>query len=392
MEAGSPMDRVFLLFLFFISIYFLSRRKFEWSNAIRQNTWPIIIVLYMLVSVIWSGMPGISFRRCVRELVAFAMAFLVMSEEKPLLAAERIFLRTIYIIIPFSIILIKYFPEYGRGYNRWTGGVQWLGMAYQKNGLAMLCAFSIMYLIWKLFKGRDKKEWASTKLGICADILVILMSAYLLGGPDHTLKHSATSSVSLIIGLLVFVGLIWVKKREVRVGRAFLITVITFVIIYGTITPFIGKLAILDISSYLGRDETLTGRADAIWAILVPYALSKPLLGHGFGGFWTTGMREMTSAHAHNGYLDAILDLGVIGLLMLFIYIISCCIRATKLLQDDFWHGALFVCYLIITAVRNITESFVHGFDANLTATLLLLYVATSSKEHEPELNFQQQG
>jgi O-antigen ligase len=378
METGSPTDRVFLIILLVISLVILSRRKFEWLNAIKQNPWPIIILLYMLASVLWSGMPAISFRRWVRELIPVAMALLVLSEKNPRLALESMIRRKIYILIPFSIVLINYFPEYGRSYGRWSGAVEWVGVTYQKNGLALLCVFSIMYLAWKFIKGHAIKESAAPKLEVYADISVLLISLYLLGGPGHTLKHSATSTVALIVGLLLFAELLWGQRRSRLAGAYWLKTLLIIIIIYGTITPFLGKLAILDISSYLGRDETLTGRADGIWAVLIPYATKKPLLGHGFGGFWTTGMREMTSAHAHNGYLDTILNVGFIGLLMFSLYMLSCISSAVRVLKDDFFWGALFICYVFMTVVHNIAESSIYDLSGTLTAAILLFYFISS--------------
>lgn len=378
MESGSPTDRVFLIILLVISLFILSKRKFEWFKAIRENPWPVIIILYMLVSVLWSGMPAISFRRWVRELISVAMAFLVLSEKDPRLALESMIQRKIYILIPFSIVLIKYFPEYGRSYGRWSGGVEWVGVTYQKNGLALLCIFSIMYLVWKFVKGNKNKESYAPKLKIYADISVLLISIFLLGGPGHSLKHSATSSVSLIIGLFYLAAILWMKRRSKLVSASILRTAVIIIIIYGTVTPFLGRLTFLDISSYFGRDETLTGRSD-IWAILVPYALKKPLLGHGFGGFWTTGMREMTSSHAHNGYLDAILNIGFVGLWLLAAYFLSSCERAAKTARIDFYWGVLFECFILMAVVHNIGESSIHELTGTLTAAILLFYVATAT-------------
>jgi O-antigen ligase len=383
METGSPTDRVFLIVLLVISLIILSRRKLEWLEAIKENPWPVIIILYMLASVFWSGMPAISFRRWVRELIPVSMALLVLSEKNLRLALESMIRRKIYILIPFSIVLIKYFPEYGRLYSRWTGGVQWVGATYQKNGLALLCIFSIMYLVWKFVNAHNFKASAMSKLEVYADISVLLLSLYLLGGPDHTLKYSATSTLALIVGLLVFAALLWGQKRGRLAGTFWLKTLIIIIIIYGTITPFLGKLAIFNISSYLGRDETLTGRADGIWAVLMPYAMKQPLLGHGFGGFWTTSMREMTSSHAHNGYLDTILNVGFIGLFLFSLYMLSCISRAVRVLKDDFFWGALFVCYVFMTVVHNIAESSIYEFSGTLTAAILLFYFTSSAMGKE---------
>lgn len=379
METGSPTDRIFLVILLVISLFVLSKRKFDWLKAVRENPWLAVIILYLLASVLWSGMPEISFRRWVRELIPVAMAFLVLSEKDPRLALESMIQRKIYILIPFSIVLIKYFPEYGRSYGRWSGGVEWVGVTYQKNSLALLCIFSIMYLVWKFVKEHHTKESAAPKMKIYADISVLLMSLYLLGGPSHTLKHSATSTVALIVGLIIFAALLWSKRRGRLIGPFILKTLLIIIILYGTITPFLGKLAIIDISSYFGRDETLTGRADGIWAVLVPYAMKKPLLGHGFGGFWTTGMREMTSSHAHNGYLDTILNIGFIGLLLFSLYMLSCMSRAARVLITDFFWGALFVCYVLMTIIHNIAESSIYDFTGTLTAAILLFYTTTGT-------------
>ena len=378
MELGSPLDRVFLIILLCICLVILSRRKFNWAKAIKKNPWPILIIFYMLISVIWSGMPAISFRRWIREIIAIPIAFVVLSEKDPRLALQSIFRRAIYVLIPFSIVLIKYFPEFGRTYNRWSGEVQWDGVAYQKNGLTLLCVFSIIFFVWTFIQSREKKEQAAAKYMGYLDILLLLLSLYLLGGPRHTLKYSVSSSLSLIIGLLTLAGFLWGKKRGKIIRAASIKIIMIIIIIYGTITPFLGKLAIFDISSYFGRDKTLTGRTDGVWAVLIPYALRKPILGHGFGSFWTTSMRELTSSDAHNGYLDAILNLGILGLILIAFYLFSCFSKAIKFMASEFYWGTLFICYLIMVLIHNIAESPIHGFTGILSAVILFFYIVTN--------------
>jgi len=377
-ESGSALDRIFLIVLLSICLVILSKRKFDWSKAIRKNPWPILIILYMLISVVWSGMPAISFRRWFREIIAIPMAFVVLSEKNPRLALQSIFRRAIYILIPFSIVLIKYFPEFGRAYGRWSGEVMWIGMAYQKNGLALQCSFSIIFFVCALIQRREKNEQAATKYMRYLDILLLLLSLYILGGPSHTLKHSAASSICLIIALLALGGLLWGKKRGKIIGAASMKILALIIFIYGTITPFLGRLAIFDISSYFGRAETLTGRADEIWVAAIPYALQKLPLGHGFGGFWTTSMRGLIASDAHNGYLDAILDLGIVGLVLTAFYLFNCFSRAIKVMAFDFYWGALFICYLIMVLINNIAESFIHGYTRILLAAILFFYVVSN--------------
>ena len=157
---------------------------------------------------------------------------------------------------------------------------------------------------------------------------------------------------------------------------------IVAIIVYGTITPFVGGLMIYDPSDILGREETLTGRAD-IWAYLINYAMQKPLLGYGFGGFWTDAIRDATSSHAHNGYLDIILNIGFAGLLFWSMFLIANCRKAQKLMTKDFDWGVLWFCFTLIAVIRNISESSVTSFTGLLPAILLFMLFALPHEDSE---------
>jgi len=186
----------------------------------------------------------------------------------------------------------------------------------------------------------------------------------------------------LAVGLSAFVGLFWLKKQNRLIGTGVLIFIISFLIIFGTVTPFMGRLPI-DFSAALGRAENLTGRAD-IWATLVPYALQKPILGHGLGGFWTDAIRSISSSHAHNGYLDIILNLGFVGLIMFSLFLLSSCRKTHGEMSRDFDWGVLWTCYLLVAVTHNIAESTITSFTNHIMNILLCFYVASSvSHTHE---------
>ena len=147
-----PIGPVFSGAVLCLGLFILANRKFNCLRAVKENPLLILLIGYMLISVLWSDIPLISLRRWVRALVVVVMAFLVSTEENPLKAMERLFRRTVYILIPFSLILIKYFPAYGREYNRWSGGLMWVGVTTQKNGLGQLCSISALFLIWTLIR------------------------------------------------------------------------------------------------------------------------------------------------------------------------------------------------------------------------------------------------
>ncbi|HZO03313.1 MAG TPA: O-antigen ligase family protein [Burkholderiales bacterium] len=74
-----------------------------------------------------------------------------------------------------------------------------------------------------------------------------------------------------------------------------------------------------------GANEVSAGRIDGIWLPLLPETLKSPLWGNGLGSvMWSDAMnsRQMEFVgHPHNAYLEAVLDMGLIGLaLILFFY------------------------------------------------------------------------
>jgi O-antigen ligase len=83
-----------------------------------------------------------------------------------------------------------------------------------------------------------------------------------------------------------------------------------------------------DLRMALFGDLTFTGRTD-IWSALLPEIARRPWLGYGFGSFWDVGllvnpirsaapgewfMEAQLINTAHDGYLDTLLQSGIIGL------------------------------------------------------------------------------
>ena len=71
-----------------------------------------------------------------------------------------------------------------------------------------------------------------------------------------------------------------------------------------------------------GEVEDLTGRT-MIWSACLPYAEARPILGYGYGAFWTREHYDEVAhelhwptPHAHCAYLDVTLQLGLTGALL----------------------------------------------------------------------------
>ena len=78
-----------------------------------------------------------------------------------------------------------------------------------------------------------------------------------------------------------------------------------------------------------GANEMSAGRIDMIWLPLLPEVLARPLFGDGLGAIlWSEPIRRgaevsiLLVTHPHNAYLQALLDMGVVGLSLLCAYFV----------------------------------------------------------------------
>ena len=378
---GSLVDRVFLSGILCLGFFLLARRKISWSSIIKDNAWLILLIGYMLVSILWSDIPYISFKRWMREFIAVVMAFVILTEQNPSQAVQSILRRIVYILIPFSLLLIKYFPQYGIEFGPWFGEMMWTGVTVQKNGLGRLCIISILFLVWILFRRWQGLDMAISKYQTPAEVLVTAIAFWLLSGGGVG-TYSATAVAALIAGLVLFFSLLWMQKHRIWIAKTWGI-IISLIFIYGSVLPFFVAGGSIDTSltSVLGRNGTLTGRTD-IWARLLTFFDLHPILGYGFGGFWTATTQQIIYGvkEAHNGYLAACLDGGVIGLLLIGMFLLSIIRKAQRAMVHDTAWGILCLGFVLMLVIHNISEASINSFQRHLTAILLFLSVVVPAE------------
>ena len=374
-ESGGVLGPFFQTFLLCFGFITLAKRRCNWSAVARENLWLIVLIGYMLASVFWSDMPARSFRSWIKEVVAVVMAVVVITQPAPQEAMESILRRTVYILIPFSMLLIKYYPDFGILFSHHAGEIQWIGVTQQKNSLGQLCLIAAFFLVWTLARRWKGREAPVGRYQTHMEILLLLMTFYLFKGPSAW-AASATSMVALSVGLAALFGLLWMKKHQTQLGARTWVIVAACIIALGVMKPFAGGSGLTSVTAALGRDATLTGRTE-IWAGLVPDVMRQPFLGYGFSGFWNI---ERTLEHeigeAHNGYLDVLLQLGFVGLFFTIMFLLSCVGKAHRILRSNFDWGCLCLCFVLMTATESIAESAIDSFNRQMMAVVLFLSFA----------------
>lgn len=373
-DSGSGVDELTFGVLAVAGIVTLILRRFNYRVCLRRNVWLIVLLGYILLSALWADISLICLRRGIRELIAPLMAMVVISEVKPAQALAGMLRRTAYVLLPYSIVLIKYYPSIGVQYGRWSGILMWCGVTAQKNELGRLCAISCLFLIFALYRyWKDRVRTPPIRAQATTDLLILILGMFLLIG-----SHSATSLVSFILGSAIFFSFVLFRRLVLALPRMLIFAGVLSLIAFGVATPFLGGSDVARFTSSLGRDSTLTGRTE-VWASVLPERATRPLLGFGYGSFWTDARRQMFDIPTgHNGYLDVMLELGEVGLLLYMAWLFSITRQIHSALRRDFSWASLGIAYLLVGLLYNTTESSLNSLSEYMTAITLFVSFVVS--------------
>ena len=375
-ENGSGLDQLLLGGLAIAAMIVLARRRFDWVSALRPHGWFLALLGYMAVSTLWSDISLVALRRWVRQLIVVLMALVIMSENNPRGAMESTLRRFAYVLIPFSLLLIKYYPAWGVDYS-YSGVAMWVGVTLHKNGFGSLCSISILFLLLARYRQWREGVPAIERFQKWADVAIILTALFMLAGAQ---KNSATVAASLGIGCATLLFLLLFRKTRPVIRQAVLVIVVISFVGIGLAGPFLGSLNIAGVSSNLGRDDTLTGRT-IIWKQLMPVFENQPAFGSGFQSFWTTSRRELYEfSDAHNGYLDVLMDLGMVGLVLYSVWLLSCARKLQRAMSIDYYWASFAISSLLMTLVYNFAESTLNSLAVQMTAVLVLLCLVVPNK------------
>jgi O-antigen ligase len=350
-EEGSPLDAWFFFFLIVAGVYVLSQRQVRLSEIVRNNQWLTIFLLYCLISIIWSDFPFVAFKRWIKILGHPIMALVILTEPNPDQAIKTLLKRCAYVVVPVSILFIKYYPDLGRGFDPWTGESFNTGITSNKNLLGADCLILGYFFFWYLLQTwrTDRSTWRRNELRLIAGFLIGIW--WLLSQ-----AHSATSLTSLIVGVVVvvFLGIRSINKNFIGTYMlAALVLVVVAELVFGVSGHY---------SEALGRGAGLSGRT-MLWTRLLEVHIN-PVLGTGFESFWLGDrLKELEGIffyipnEAHNGYLETYLTLGIIGVLLLVGLFVATFWKIRLELFRNFEWGRYRLGFLAAVILYNWTEA-----------------------------------
>lgn len=327
------------------------------------RTEPLLYGYALLIfsSTFWSADPGLTLRRSTTFVaVTLYGSYLVMR-----FSLDQI-LRLLAVMAMFSLLLNLVFvlalPRYGV-----DAGGNWQGVFFQKNSLGYVSTLLVPVL---LLAGRAYAP---------------LRWIFYAGAVGHCVLLFGSKSKTMLMATVVTTGLMVVyqafRGRKTLRGAVLLSMVgsSTFAVAFAT-----ANIALL--ARWLNKDITLTGRVP-LWENLIPIALQKPFLGHGYGatfnGFFSPIhevwiQNRWNPSHAHNALLQIWLEIGIFGVLLyltIFFRSIRNAVRVVAIVPGPV--GLWPLTFLTTVLMMSITETGVGS--ENLGWMMFMVAVLTSS-------------
>jgi exopolysaccharide production protein ExoQ len=336
-------DRIAVVTLYLILVPLLIKHWRRIFDALRNSGWIVALCGLALASTAWSFDAGFTLRRAITLSAMTLFAVYIGScfdwdEQLDLFGWLSV------VAVVGSALMVILVPAYGISHDIHSGSLK--GLFPHRSVLARQMVFGIL----TLWLGKPKG------LPVFVRNLTLFVGFILL-----VFSNAATSVVVLMVCLAMYplLAIVKIPRRNTLplwVPLAPLVAMVVFV--------FLKKFDLF--LSILGRTPTLTGRT-AIWDATILEIGKRPWLGWGYDVFWnryTKDLAVVTNAlqfrppHAHDGYLDILLALGIVGMFLFLGGFLTATWRALQLFLADEVRGAKWPLFILLFfAIFNITES-----------------------------------
>lgn len=367
LSDSNPASLLSALAIYAVALVILVRRPLQMLDTIKSN--PLLVAVFALpvLSIAWSVDPGTTFRRAAALVMTGVFCIYIAQRLSPEDFVRRLLL-ALFVGGVLSLLYTIADPQQAIEHSAINTG-SWKGVYGHKAILGRIAAIAVTVSVYV----RPRYRWERPMRWATIAIFLFL-----------SIKSQSRASWLMMMGGFAFMFLIAIlRNKRLSSGVKLAIALsLGFVVIAGAAASFDFIIA------QMGRDDTFSGRT-SLWtgAIAVAKA-SHPILGAGYRAFWTDagagGVREYVMdwarlpTHAHNGYLDVWLDLGIPGIIVFGLFVLVTVFRlARRVLREPgepAW--AAFSIFFFVFLLNNfsVTVAFKHTDIAWIFAVLACLY------------------
>ncbi len=299
-QQSSPLAQLSwtLVYLGAVAGLFYERRRA--LAALRQSLPIVLIIVLILLSTFWSTHPDLTAKRAFGLFGTSMIGYYIGCRFRLITFLECLVTST-GIASALSIFCILFLHRVGIMQDEYAGA--WQGIYGHKNILAAAMVLGIMNATLLAIASKGRRRWMYIGL-------LVVFAGLLVGSRSATSLLNATVMVTLIgVALLL-------RSKRYAMGTVMGIVLVAATAALGIAISGMDMQAFFDL---LGRDSTLTGRTD-IWPYAITAIGDRPFFGWGYKAFWLDDgpvQQYITSDwlpfHAHNGFLEMSIDIGLIG-------------------------------------------------------------------------------
>ena len=347
--SAGVTDELFMFLVLSGSLVIAISRRVNWIRFIGGNLPLMALYLFFAISMCWSGDPMGSITRIFKDFALLFVASVILTESDPLGAIRAVYYRCACVLFPLSVVFIKYYPSFGRGYDG-LGQPMCTGVTPQKNTLGEMVLIFSLILLFDYIEVRQPRSQGSR---MHWDYVVLMgMAVWLL----H-MSQSKSALICTVVGATLVLRSGWLASRTVNALALLGALSLPFLVL---LTPGDRSL-FTGVVQGLGRNMTFTGRTD-IWAHIT-LGTVNPMIGNGYWNFWggpgghaiATAMKT-SIPNSHNGYLDIYLDGGFVALTLLFFMLVAYGRRLGANTRASAYERLRFAM-LVVLIIYNLSES-----------------------------------
>lgn len=362
MNEGNVTNQLIKIVVFLLTAVASIYKIDEIISFIKKEKFLFLLLLWSFLSIFWSDFPIVTFKRWFQIFLIYFLiiTFLTYYDENNLLKILKFILYP-YLLLTLIVVLI--IPEAkDPAFNTWRG------FSSMKNTLGQVGVISsvITLTIYNKEFNRIKKNIA---------LIFFMLSIIIVIG-----TFSSTSYIALFI-LLSGTSLYWLKTKVFgRLGVHNSLLVYTFtsgLLILILVMIFVPEFTDF-IQGIFGKSESFYDRGK-LWAVMLWHISDHPIIGCGFQAFWTLENPKLLLLYqtfvwlpnqAHNGYLDLLNEIGIIGLVLFLVMVLKNIFRSFKYQRLTPW-----LWLLILPLISNVTESIFFNVVTNVTSFVILSYL-----------------
>ncbi len=339
-------------------------------TPLRSMVGPAAFLFLAMASCLWTDIPGRTARRMGLLLAAY-VAGLFFYKVLSFAEFRRIATISFAVLTAASVTFALALPAIGQEHE--LDRDFWRGLFERKNNFGTTLLIASCFYASSLIDGRKRLR----------PLLLILASTFC-----SYMAGCKTAMVAIPIVVLAAMTLATIRRGFFRAIDLLPVGGVAVVALAGLAS--MGRIAFNFDASILSLD----GRTQ-LWTVLWEAVTVHPWLGYGYESFWRSqsdwiALSQTQSgwqaAGSHNGYLEALLSMGAVGLLIFLLCLWTMLVRGFKQAIAGSNAAAFAVLVGLALVVQNVTEPFVFRSGALFTALTVYAYLAVTPSRR-PELS-----